>query len=134
MGEPIVHFFILGALIFAIDFLLNGSRDEFRSISVSKSDQAKIAALYRTGRGRNPTKEEMTEQIERWIDGEVLYREGLSLGLDRGDPSIKERVIANTVGMIKASTSMNKDSDSDVKQWLNSRRGNYNISIESSPQ
>ncbi len=134
MTEPIVHFVILGAFVFGLDLLLNRSEVKLSTIAVGQSEQSTIVELYRSGRGRDPTPQEMNEQIERWIDAEILYREGLSLGLDRGDEEIRQRVIANTLGMIKSSVTTKDSDDLNLKSWLKTHRKNYHIVLEGSIQ
>ena len=34
-----------------------------------------------------------------WLDNEVLYREGLALQVDKGDPAIRERVIFKALSL-----------------------------------
>ena len=51
---------------------------------------------------REPTEAEMRQFLARWLDNEVLYREGLALGLDKGDPAMRERVIFKALNVVQA--------------------------------
>ena len=41
--------------------------------------------VFKKARGREPNKEELYALRRVWLDNEVLYREGLALGVDKGD-------------------------------------------------
>jgi hypothetical protein len=55
----------------------------------------------------------------------VLYREGLAMQLDRGDKSIRERVIFKALSVVDASTKLPAYDDEVLRQWFESRRDKY---------
>jgi hypothetical protein len=60
-----------------------------------------------------------------WLDNEVLYREGLALGLDRGDNSIRERVIFKSLSMIEAGLKLPPVDEATLRAWFESHRAKY---------
>ncbi len=131
LSEPILHFVVLGGIVFGLDSYFSYQRGDQFTVKVDQTQQDLLGALYKVGRGHDPEPQELNELIARWVDGEILYREGLALGLDRGDPGIRERVISNIIGMIKSSSTENGDDPAVIHSWLDHRRSAYHILIES---
>ena len=51
-----------------------------------------VAASHSRTWQRAPTPDEMKDLIDGYVRDEILYREGVALGLDRGDQLIRRRV------------------------------------------
>lgn len=96
LREPLLHFTLLGAGVFGL-WRAGVSAEEgnaaSRTIAVDRATEARLGGELETRLGRVPTEDELAAAIDRFVDGEVLYREGLALGLDRGDPMVRQRVI-----------------------------------------
>jgi hypothetical protein len=95
LRAPGVHFAALGSLLFAASSLLSApERDGRREpIVITAERVAEIRDEYSRMMGAPPTRSELTALIAREADDEMLYREALLLGLDRGDPAVQGRVI-----------------------------------------
>ncbi|WP_338733551.1 peptidylprolyl isomerase [Mangrovimonas cancribranchiae] len=91
LKEPLLHFFVLGALLFAIYNLVNKSTDE-EEIIVDNADIEHMAELWRMQWQRPPTAEELEGLIDKYISQEVLYREALKMNLDHNDEIVKRRL------------------------------------------
>jgi Fe2+ transport system protein B len=100
-SEPFVHFTLLGALVFAAHSLLTRA-PEVPVIEVSASKQREIAKLFEQRLRRPPSQAERQQLIQRHIEDEVLFREGLRLSLVNTDPMLREQLIARVRGMIQA--------------------------------
>jgi PPIC-type PPIASE domain len=94
LREPLVHFFLLGAVIFAIDALVPRAAGGARVIRVEKPLRSELVAKFENSTKRAPTPDELEQMVEAWVQREVLYREGVAMGLDRSDGFIRQRVIA----------------------------------------
>jgi hypothetical protein len=91
--EPLLHFLLIGALIFAAyGRLAPDEADLGPRIVASRAVVDDLARQHRLRFGRLPTDAEMERLVEAWVRDEVQYREGVALGLDRDDPVIKRRV------------------------------------------
>jgi len=94
LHEPLLHFFVLGVLLFALFSWIND--DAMRAPDEIVIDAARVAALesqFERVWQRPPSPDEMAGLVDNWIREEVLYREGMALGLDRDDPILRRRVV-----------------------------------------
>ena len=93
LHEPLLHFLILGALLFGLYGWIQGSVPQARhEIVLSRGQLQSLQAQFERVRQRAPTPQERQELIEAWVREEVFYREGLAMGLDRDDPVVRRRI------------------------------------------
>ena len=93
LREPLLHFALLGAAVFGLWRVNEGDGDGDAAIVVTRATRERLASELEARLGRAPTEPELEGAIEGWVDSELLYREGLALGLDRDDPVVRQRVI-----------------------------------------
>ena len=94
LREPLLHFLLLGGVLFAI-FGRGGPSDAGiadRQIVVSEADIARLADGFSRTWHRPPAADELEAQIHDYIREEVLYRTALALGLDKDDTIIRRRL------------------------------------------
>jgi hypothetical protein len=120
-----LHFVVLGALLFAVDHVLVGRRDDPRTIVIDAAVDREIRDTFRDARGREPDASEYKALQQVWLDNEVLYREGLALQVDRGDPSIRDRVIFKALSVVDASVKLPGIDDKALRDWFEAHRGKY---------
>jgi hypothetical protein len=125
LREPLLHFVVLGGLLFGIDHLIAGRADDPRTIVVDASVDKQALQLFKASRGREPSKEELYALRRVWLDNEVLYREGLALQLDKGDSSIRERVIFKALSVIDAGVKLPPFDDKLLRDWFERNRAKY---------
>ena len=90
--EPLVHFFLLGGLIFAADAVLHPPDRSERVITVTRAMRQAMSENFDEDRERKATGAELDAMVENWVASEILYREGKALGVDRGDDTIRDRI------------------------------------------
>jgi hypothetical protein len=92
--EPLIHFVLLGALLFALDAWLRPSAAAAQGgeIVVGEAQIRNLAQNFRRSWQRPPTQAEIDRLIQDHVREEVLYREALALGLDRDDTIIRRRL------------------------------------------
>jgi hypothetical protein len=123
--DPLVHFVVFGALVFGVDAFIAARTENPNLIEVSAETQKDASELFRSSMGRAPAEAELKILRERWVDNEVLYREGLALGVDRGDASIRERVIFKALNVMQANLALPKIDEAGLRAWFEQHRGNY---------
>lgn len=125
--EPLAHFMVFGALIFAADHLLLTVRGNPQDIVITKEAYQEARETFVAGMKREPSPAELKTLTDRWLDNEVLYREGLTLGLDKGDPAMRDRVIFKTLSLAQAGLVLPKIDEAGLRLWFDSRRDRYDI-------
>jgi hypothetical protein len=125
LREPLVHFVVLGLLIFAADQVVLAIRGNPQEIIVPVAAQKEARDAFFAGLKREPTPADMKILLNRWVDNEVLYREGIALGLDKGDTSIRERVIFKALTVTQSGLSLPKIDEAGLRAWFETKRDRY---------
>ena len=125
LREPLLHFVVIGGLLFAVDHLISGRADDPRTITVDAAVDSQARQVFKAARGRDPDAKELTALRQVWLDNEVLYREGLALGVDKGDTAIRERVIFKALSIVDANTRRPPLDDAVLRAWFEGNRARY---------
>jgi hypothetical protein len=125
LREPLLHFVLLGGMLFVVDHFLFARTDDPHTIVVDAAVDVEAIKVFRDARGRDPDAEELYALRRVWLDNEVLYREGLALQLDKGDPTIRDRVIFKALSTIEPTLKLPAYSDQILKEWFESHRDKY---------
>jgi hypothetical protein len=125
LREPLLHFIVLGGLLFTVDHFIAARADDPRVIVVGPEVDSEAVEIFEHSRGREPNAEELIALHRIWLDNEVLYREGLALQVDRGDAAIKERVIFKSLSMIEAGLKLPPIDANGLREWFEKHREKY---------
>ena len=125
LREPLLHFIVIGAVLFGLDHLFAGRADDPHTIVIDAAVDAEAKQTFQTSRGREPNAEELQALRQVWLDNEVLYREGVALGLDKGDTAIRERVIFKALTMVDANTKRPELDEKVLGEWFEKNRARY---------
>jgi peptidyl-prolyl cis-trans isomerase C len=91
--EPLVHFLLLGGLIFfTASFINNQNRKSEKTIVISNEKIGSILRFYQIQNGSIPTKQQLDAMIEDYIREEIFYREALNNHLDQEDEIVRRRL------------------------------------------
>jgi len=125
--EPLLHFLVLGALLFGLYGWLN--REGFKApneIVVSRGQVVNLSAQFERISHRGPTQQELEGLIDNWVREEILYREGLAMNLDRDDPVVRRR-IQQKVEFIVDSAAPEALTSEELQRWLDEHADSYRI-------
>lgn len=125
VSEPLFHFIVLGALLFALDHFLVIRADDPHTIVVSAEVNKELADMFAGSRNRQPTPDELKALQKVWLDNEVLYREGLAKGLDRGDQMLRDRIIFKSMGLIESTVRVQAPDAQVLESWFQQHRDKY---------
>jgi hypothetical protein len=126
LREPLVHFLIGGALVFAF-FTLRGEAvdPDSRSITVTVDTAEQLAARFEQTMQRAPTPAEMDGIIRDYIREEVYYREAIRLGMDADDSVIRRRLRSKMEYLARAEAEATKPDDATLQAWLDKNVARY---------
>ncbi len=110
---------MVGAALFALDHGLRRAEQVEASsrVEVGLDVRASLAERWRTSRGAEPSAEELEREVEAWKDEEILYREGVRRGLDRGDPAVRERIARKMGQALAATVVVPEPSEGELRAW-----------------
>lgn len=93
LSEPLVHFLVLGALLFALHAWVRPAlAADQGTVVVTSGEVENLAYTFRRTWQRAPTLEELQGLVDDLVREEVLSREAIRLGLDQGDTVIRRRL------------------------------------------
>lgn len=119
LREPLVHFALAGAAIFAVLGWRTGPDDPAsRTIHLTREDQARLSANFADVMGRPPTRAELDGVVATWVRDEVLYREALRLGLDDGDAVIRKRLAQKMDTIAASAADAESPDEATLAKWL----------------
>lgn len=127
LREPLLHFLLLGALLFALYGWLN--RQGFAApdeILVSRQQVEGLVMQFERVWQRTPTAAEKQALIDSWVRDEVYYREALAMGLERDDPVVRRRM-SQKIQFILDSGTPAAPTDAELQQWLDGHADKYRI-------
>ena len=126
--EPLLHFFVIGALIFVAAQAWRGAHDT-RRIVVTPERTAELATKYRLQFGSAPTPAQLEGIVEAYIQEEALYREGKAMGLDRDDEIVRRR-ISQKVEFLQQDRSLPAaPSDADLARYFDAHAAAYGTPV-----
>lgn len=125
LREPLLHFVLLGGLVFGAEQLLQSQKDDPSVIVVGPAVEEEARTIFRSAKGRDPNPTEMQILRERWVDNEVLYREGLALRLEQGDPTLRERVIFKALNVIESNLRLPEADEAALRAWFDAHHDDY---------
>ncbi|MBU3030179.1 peptidyl-prolyl cis-trans isomerase [Paracoccus marinaquae] len=94
LRSPLLHFFVLGGLIFGAYRVISDDPAPVAAnrITLSTAEARRLADQFEGTWNRAPSPQEMTDLMQAWALEEAQVREAIALGLDRGDPVIRQRL------------------------------------------
>ena len=125
LREPLLHFVVLGGVLFGADHMLVSRAGDPHAIVVDAAVDVQARQIFQNARGREPNSDELKALRQVWLDNEVLYREGLAQQLDRGDPAIRDRVIFKALSVIETGLKLPQFDDALLRDWFEQHRDKY---------
>ena len=116
--EPLLHFVLLGALIFGVDAVLHPPPKDDKVITVTKAMRQSFIDNFDEDKSRTPSDAELQKMIESWVASEILYREGKALGVDRGDDMIRDRVAFKLQLLIFDQIRVAQPTEDQLRAWF----------------
>jgi PPIC-type PPIASE domain len=123
--EPLLHFALLGALIFGVDAALRPPAKDDKVITVTKAMRQSFIDNFDEDKARVPADSELEKMIDSWVASEILYREGKALGVDRGDDMIRDRVAFKLQLLIFDQVRVPQPTEEQLRAWFASNHERF---------
>jgi hypothetical protein len=117
--EPLLHFLVLGAAIFAVyHWLPKRNNSEPGNIVITQGEIENLATIFARSWQRPPTEEELAGLVRDRVQEEVYCREAMALGLDTDDSVIRRRLRQKMEFVSDDIASQTEPSDADLNAYL----------------
>ena len=129
-GTTALHFLAFGVLIGLMLMLVKGppgEKQDAKRIVITTADIAQVKAKYERLWRRLPTQMELRSALEQYVRDEVLYREALGRGLDRGDPTVRLAMIRKITILGSAQADAGQAKDEEIQAYFALRQERYRI-------
>jgi hypothetical protein len=131
LKEPLLHFLLLGAAIFAAYSLISKrSSDEPRNIVISAGQVASLAETFTRTWRRPPTSEELEGLIRDRVQEEIYSREAVALGLDKDDSIIRRRLRQKMEFVTDDVAALAEPTDKELNAYLKTHADTFRIQRE----
>ncbi len=125
LREPLVHFLIAGAALFAFSGYYGGVDVSDRQITLDEAQVSRLASQWQQAWRRPPTPKELDGLIRDHIKEEVYFREAMRLGLDVDDPVIRRRLRSKMEFLATAEVENATPSDAELTRYYAANKARY---------
>jgi len=126
LREPLVHFLLLGLLVFAgFKFTSRSDAGEPGKIVVTQAQVESLVTGFTRTWQRPPTNLELEGLIREHIREEVCTREALALGLDKDDSVIRRRLRQKLEFISDSVASQAEPTDEALEKYLQAHPENF---------
>jgi hypothetical protein len=124
--EPLFHFLLLGAVIFAAYSLVTRHKtDKYGEIVVTQASIENLVTGFTRTWQRPPTEEELQGLVRDYIREEAAYREALALGLDRDDMIVRRRLRQKLEFVSDELATRKEPTDAELQSFLEAHRAAF---------
>ncbi|SDF94936.1 peptidyl-prolyl cis-trans isomerase [Alloyangia pacifica] len=128
LRSPLLHFFVLGGLVFglyAVTAPLEARAPRDDVLHLSEAEMNRMADGFLAAWGRAPTEAESRGLVRDWAIEEVMVREALALGLDKGDAMIRNRLRAKMEFLAEAPAAAMTPDDATLEAYYSENAAAY---------
>lgn len=126
LREPLLHFFLIALVAFGIR---TAFAPEENPVVI---DQALVDGLRRVGGVGSGAEQSDAVLVDAWLRDELLFREALALGLERGDEIVRRRLVLKMETIL--SVVDQAPSEEELRAFLSANSGDFstaaNLSLE----
>jgi hypothetical protein len=132
--EPLVHFVLIGSLIFAVSYVLNPSTAADSKTIVVDRNTLVTFMQYRANAFEEElfgkqfdqlSNEQRQTLVDQYVREEALYREALGMGLDNEDYIIRQRLIQKLEFLIDDTASETAPTQTELEQFYEKYQKDY---------
>ncbi len=127
LQEPILHFLLIGIALFVVYGKIAAPNRAGSSIVISQKLVDEMAREYEARWIRKPSEQELAGLVDAYVRDEILYREGLALGLDRDDALIKRRVRQKFEVIAEEESAREIPSDADLAAYVTKNAARFRL-------
>jgi len=116
--EPLLHFLVLGALLFLVFNWRGGGGPSSNRIVITPGQIDSMAAGFARTWQRPPSEPELKGLIDDYVREEIATREAMALGLDRDDTIIRRRLRQKLEFVAEDTIDATPPTDAELQAWM----------------
>lgn len=120
LKEPLLHFLVLGSLIFAVYSWLNRRAPDKSAVGTVRITSNEIAWLKETWSRqwqREPSRDELRGLVTDFLKEELLAREARALGLDQDDTIVRRRLAQKLEFLVQDTSQIAQPTEEDLRRF-----------------
>jgi hypothetical protein len=127
LREPLLHFLFIGAAIYLLfgAFAETAPEETDKTIVVSAGEVEWMQTSWQKRWNRPPTPQELDGLIQQYIRETVLYREALTMGLNKHDQVIRRRLAMKLEFLAKDLVALTPPTDEELVAYFGAHQDRY---------
>jgi peptidyl-prolyl cis-trans isomerase C len=128
MREPLVHFLLIGTVLFGAYGWMNGGLNQgsgSKNIELTIDDLRQLEIYFESQWHRPPTEQEFVGLVESKVREEILYREALAMGLDKDDTIVKRRMAQKMEFLAEDVAKAHQPTPKELKTWYQNNSARF---------
>lgn len=128
LQEPLLHFLLLGALVFIVFAVTSEPEPEGETgkvVRITDAQVAQIADMFEETWRRRPTRDELDNMLAAQVREDVLVQEAAALSLDVDDAVIRRRLAQKMEFLITSSAGAQIPSEDALRAFFDERAEDY---------
>jgi len=128
LREPLVHFVVLGAVVFGCYRLVNHQTEaapNAQRIEITNDDLRQLAVVWLAQGREKPTTEQLQSLVNQKADMEMLVREAIALGLDKDDEVIKRRLAQKMDFLLADVAALAPPTNEELATWFAAHKAEF---------
>lgn len=130
LREPIVHFLLLGALLFIFYQWRGNTGSGSTRIVVTPGEIERLAAGFTNTWQRPPSESELKGLIDDYVKEEIAVREVARLGLEQNDIIIRRRMRQKFEFLVNDASDAAPVTDAQLQAWLSTHADKFRTQPE----
>jgi parvulin-like peptidyl-prolyl isomerase len=125
LKEPLLHFLVIGAVLFGAYAWLNrdGNEAGVPQVRLTASDVQWLKDTFALERQRAPTEEELRGLVRGFVKEGLFARQAQELGLDKDDIVLRRRLAQKMTFLLQDNSRRAAPSDDDLHRLYEAQRG-----------
>ena len=122
LKEPLVHFLVLGALIFSVYAWVNPGASSRKdngggTVRITSNEIVWLKETWSRQWQREPTHEELRGLVTDFLKEELLAREARAMGLDEDDTIVRRRLAQKLEFLVQDTSRLAEPTEKDLKRF-----------------
>jgi hypothetical protein len=130
LREPLLHFAVAGAVLFAgYQWLNRGEPDAgaVEPVRIGAGEVQWLAQTFASQRLRTPTAEELRGLVGELANEELLAREATEMGLDKDDTIVRRRLAQKLLFIVDDTSRLAEPTEGDLRKYYEANAARFEV-------